>query len=159
MNRALGVIALLWTVLVAGCGAPPMVAETADVELEGWASDSAVTFHWDVQDTLSQHDLILDLRHASTYSYSNLYLFLTYRFPNGKSRVDTVECTLADELGRWRGSGFGDLVDQRFMLQPGIQFPLRGRYGLQVVHGMRQDPIEGVANVGIRLEKRTTSNP
>jgi len=36
---------------------------------------------------------------------------------------------------------------------------LRGRYGLQVMHGMRQDPIEGMANVGIRLEKSVTSNP
>jgi gliding motility-associated lipoprotein GldH len=159
VNRAFGVVALMLAVLVCGCGEPPLVAETADVDLEGWSSDSAVTFYWDVQDTLSRHDLILDLRHASTYAYSNMYLFLTYRFPNGKSRIDTVECTLADELGRWRGSGFGDLVDQRFMLQPGIQFPLRGRYGLQVMHGMRQDPIEGMANVGIRLEKSVTSNP
>jgi hypothetical protein len=27
------------------------------------------------------------------------------------------------------------------------------------MHGMRQDPIEGMANVGIRLEKSVTSNP
>lgn len=159
MSRALGVIACLCAVLALGCGEPPLVAETADVDLDGWPGDSVVTFRWDVQDTLSRHDLILDLRHASTYSFSNLYLFLTYRFPNGKSRVDTIECTLADELGRWRGSGFGDLVDQRFMLQPDVQFPLRGRYGLQIAHGMRNDPIEGVANVGIRLERHVVSNP
>lgn len=132
----------------------PAVAETADVSLDGWESESAVAFHWDVQDTLVTHDLMLDIRHASTYPYSNLYLFLTYRFPNGKSRVDTVECTLADDRGRWRGRGFGDLVDQRFLLQSGIRFPLQGRYGLEVVHGMRQDPVEGVANVGIRLERK-----
>ena len=109
--------------LLAGCGPAPLVAESRDVELEGWASDTPVSFNWNVQDTLLRHDLLLDVRHAQTYPYSNLYVFLTYRFPNGKSRVDTVECTLADERGRWRGSGFGDLVDQRFMLQQGVQFP------------------------------------
>ena len=99
-----------------------------------------------------RHDVLLDVRHSQTYPYSNLYVFLTYRFPNGKSRVDTVECTLADERGRWRGSGFGDLVDQRFMLNQGVQFPLKGRYGLEVKHGMRQDPLPSVANIGLRLE-------
>lgn len=147
-------------VLSTGCAEPPLVAESADVPLSGWSSESPRAFHWDVQDTLSQHDLLLDVRHASTYPYSNVYLFLTYRFPNGKSRVDTVECTLADDMGRWRGSGFGDLVDQRFMLQTGIRFPLRGRYGLEVTHGMRQDPLEGMANVGLRLERhKSPSRP
>lgn len=128
------------------------MAESKDVSLEGWSSDDGLLFHWDVQDTLFRHDLLLDVRHGQSYPYSNLYVFLTYRFPNGKSRLDTVECTLADEQGDWRGSGFGDLVDQRFLLQSGIQFPLRGRYGLEVRHGMRHDPIPGLANMGVRLE-------
>ena len=143
---------LLGWALLAGCGQPPLVAETSDVPLEGWDSQHSVAFHWDVQDTLLRHDVMLDVRHAQDYPNSNLYLFLTYRFPNGKSRVDTVECTLADARGKWRGSGFGDLVDQRFMLESGIRFPLRGRYGLEVVHGMRNDPVVGVSNVGLRLE-------
>lgn len=120
--------------------------------MKGWASDQPVEFQWEVKDTLRKHDFVLDLRHSQSYPYSNLYLFLTYQFPNGKSRVDTVECTLADEYGKWRGSGFGDLVDQRFMLHEEVMFPLKGRYALSVAHGMRTDPIEGIANVGMRLE-------
>ena len=91
--------------------------------MEGWSSEDGLLFHWDVRDTLQRQDVLLDLRHDQSYPYSNLYVFLTYRFPNGKSRVDTVECTLANEKGEWRGSGFGDLVDQRFLFQSGIQFP------------------------------------
>ena len=60
---------------------------------------------------------------------------------------------LADELGRWRGSGFGDLVDQRFLIQQGIQFPLKGRYFLEVTHGMRTDPMADISDVGMRLER------
>ena len=59
---------------------------------------------------------------------------------------------LADERGRWRGTGFGDLVDQRFMVESGVRFPLSGRYRLDVTHGMRQDPMPGLASVGLRLE-------
>ena len=120
--------------------------------MEGWSSDESVVFHWNVQDTLKRHDVLLDIRHSQSYPFSNLYVFLTYEFPNGKSRVDTVECTLADSRGRWRGSGFGDLVDQRFLLNEGIQFPLTGGYGIEVSHGMRRDPLPFIANVGLRLE-------
>ena len=138
--------------VVTGCGEPPLLAETRDIDMSGWHSDKSVAFHWDIQDTLQRHDVMLDIRHSQAYPYSNVYVFLTYRFPNGKSRVDTVECTLADERGRWRGTGFGDLVDQRFMLNQDVQFPLKGRYGLEVQHGMRQDPLPSVANIGLRLE-------
>lgn len=118
----------------------------------GWAGEDALSFQWEVSDTLQRQDVILDLRHAQDYPFSNLYLFLTYEFPNGKTRTDTVACTLADELGRWRGSGFGDLMDQRFMLQSQVAFPLSGTYRLEIAHGMRRDPLTGLTNVGLRLE-------
>ena len=147
------VTALICACLMAvGCGEPPLFAESAEVDPKGWAGEDALSFQWEVSDTLQRQDVILDLRHAQDYPFSNLYLFLTYEFPNGKTRTDTVACTLADELGRWRGSGFGDLMDQRFMLQSQVAFPLSGTYRLEIAHGMRRDPLTGLANVGLRLE-------
>ena len=84
-------------VAICGCSEPPLLAETRDIELSGWESAESAVFHWDIQDTLQRHDVLLDVRHSQTFPYSNLFVFLTYRFPNGKSRVDTVECTLADD--------------------------------------------------------------
>ena len=104
-------VALALTAWLSSCGTPPVVAESQEVSLEGWNSEDVLRFQWDMDDTLSRHDLMLDVRHAQDYPYSNLYLFLTYRFPNGKSRTDTVDCTLADELGQvarvgvWRPCG------------------------------------------------------
>ena len=65
--------------------------------MDGWPSEERLLFHWDVQDTLQRQDLLLDIRHDQTYPYSNLYVFLTYRYPNGRSRMDTVECTGTNE--------------------------------------------------------------
>ena len=144
---------LALTVWMSSCGTPLVMAESQEVPLDGWKSEDVLRFQWDMDDTLSRHDLMLDVRHGQDYPYSNLHLFLTYRFPNGKSRTDTIDCTLADELGRWRGSGFGDLVDQRFLIEQGIQFPLKGRYLLEVTHGMRTDPMTDLSDVGIRLER------
>ena len=33
--------------------------------------------------------------------------FLRFKYPNGKHRIDTLECTLADKRGNWYGSGLG----------------------------------------------------
>lgn len=154
MSRFVIVCCVAWAVM--GCGEVPLMSEEHTIAADGWSSNDPVAFQWMVADSTVRHDLVLDVRHRQTYPYSNLYLFLTYQFPNGKSRVDTIECTLADDLGRWRGSGFGDLVDQRFMVESGVQFPLVGRYGLQVTHGMRLDPMPELVSLGLRLE---THNP
>lgn len=147
----LWLLGLVVTVLL-GCGPAPLMADSRPVEMEGWLSGDAAVFHWDVTDTTLKQHMMLDIRHGQGYAFSNMYLFLTYRYPNGKSRVDTLECVLADSYGRWRGSGFGDLVDQRFLVHEAVTFPVRGRYTLEVVHGMREDPLKGVADVGLRLE-------
>ena len=104
---------LALTAWMSSCGTPPVVAESQEVPLDGWKSEDVLRFQWDMNDTLSRHDLMLDVRHGQDYPYSNLHLFLTYRFPNGKSRTDTIDCTLADELGRWRGSGWQHRAWQR----------------------------------------------
>ena len=57
------------------------MAESKEVSMEGWSSEDGLLFHWDVRDTLQRQDLLLDLRHDQSYPYSNLYVFLTYRFP------------------------------------------------------------------------------
>ncbi|MDA0728967.1 MAG: gliding motility lipoprotein GldH [Bacteroidetes bacterium] len=155
MNKARGGILLLLGFVgcgFAGCGPAPLMADSRPVEMSGWLSSDVAVFHWDVSDTTLKQHVMLDVRHGQDYEFSNIYLFLTYRYPNGKSRVDTLECVLADAYGKWRGSGFGDLVDQRFLVHEAVTFPVRGRYTLEVAHGMRMDPLEGMADIGLRLE-------
>ena len=150
------VLLTLGGLLCASCGNPPWMAESHQIDMNGWSSEAPLHFSWDVESADQSFDLVLDVRHSQKYPFSNLYLFCTYQFPNGKTRVDTIECTLADDLGKWRGRGFGDLVEQRFMLHQGISFPSSGQHGMRIIHGMRQDPISGIASIGLRLEAEAT---
>ena len=73
-------------------------------------------------------------------------------FPNGRSLIDTFECVLADQSGRWLGNGIGDLVDHRILLNEKRMFPIKGPYELTITQAMRDSELKGVYDVGFSLE-------
>ena len=60
-----------------------------------WAQENRVSFDVDINDTLSGYVFGLELRLLENYRYSNLFVFLHTRMPNGNLTHDTIECTLA----------------------------------------------------------------
>lgn len=119
---------------------------------EGWDAESSATFEWQVTDTLKRYDFFIDFRHDQRYPFSNVYLYVDFTFPNGRTLRDTLECELADERGKWLGSGFGNLVDHRIGFRRATAFPINGDYTIDIRHGMRMNPLPGVSDVGFRLE-------
>jgi|AOAMet1_03_M0_10_1038530.scaffolds.fasta_scaffold01455_2 gliding motility-associated lipoprotein GldH len=145
-----GVVLLLG---LTSCGSDTLFAGSKPLDpAVGWASDDVAKFDWQVSDTLKRHDFFIDLRHNQEYPFTNLYLFVDYTFPNGLTRKDTISCELADERGRWFGSGFGNLIEHRIGFRQQTGFPLRGDYTIKIAHGMRVDPLPGMLDVGFRLE-------
>jgi len=145
----------LGIIFLNSCGDLPISSSTIEIDHNGWNSIDNASFDWDVIDLDLKYDAFIDIRHNSDYPYSNLYLFLDFTFPNGNQRRDTLACVLADERGRWFGSGIGDIIDHRVSFQENFEFPINGKYRLKVAHGMRQDPLVGITDIGFRLEKTT----
>ena len=106
-----------------------------------------------VEDTLTAYDFYINVRNTGSYRFSNLYLFIQTDFPNGKSIRDTVECLMATPEGEWIGTGVGDLRDQSILFKQSGNFPLKGKYRFEMVQAMRQDPLPGIADIGLRIEK------
>jgi gliding motility-associated lipoprotein GldH len=106
-----------------------------------------------MKDTTTLHNFYINLRNGENYAYSNIYVFVELEFPNGKKSIDTVECILADPTGKWIGSGSGSIYDNRFLYQHGKQFPLSGRYKVNIQQGMRTDELNGINDVGFRISR------
>jgi gliding motility-associated lipoprotein GldH len=138
--------------LLGGCSPDALFSGSKSIPEGGWRADEPVSFTWEVTDTLQRCDFFVDLRHNQEYPFSNIYLFLEFTFPNGKIGRDTLGCDLADERGRWYGSGFGNLVDHRIGFREATSFPLTGSYTVTMRHAMRTDPLPGIEDVGFRLE-------
>ena len=76
-----------------------------------WAYDNTVRFEVLVEDTSSSHNLYVNVRNSSLYPTSNLYMFISTTAPSGLTLKDTLEVILADDRGKWLGSGLGDIWD------------------------------------------------
>ncbi len=121
---------------------------------EGWEHQDGILFETNIDDTLSLHELYLDVRNTTDYAYSNLFLFLEIAFPDGRMLRDTIECVLADKRGQWTGRGFGHVRANRFLFRDDVWFPQEGVYRFRLYHGMRHELLEGISDIGIRIEKK-----
>ncbi|MDO9039885.1 MAG: gliding motility lipoprotein GldH [Bacteroidota bacterium] len=119
----------------------------------GWNKDSVVVFKVELNDTIRNHNWYVNIRNKGTYQYSNLWLFLTVGSPDGITRTDTVEFSLAEASGRWKGRGLGDLHDNQILYKSSVYFPHKGEYTFRIKQGMRDNVLEGIRDIGIRIEK------
>ena len=119
---------------------------------EWYAKDKAV-FDIDITDTVTLNNISLMVRHADAYPYSNLFVFVTTKYPDGKTLTDTMEVVLADGKGKWQGSGAGDIFDFKIPIKKNVRFPLKGKYQFSFEQGMRVDPLPLIMDFGFEIEK------
>ncbi|MBK8414603.1 MAG: gliding motility lipoprotein GldH [Bacteroidetes bacterium] len=64
-----------------------------------------------------------------------------------------MECILASPEGRWLGEGLGDIWDNRILFKENVQFTQPGEYRFELNQAMRINPLPGIMDAGIRIEK------
>lgn len=144
-------VLLLVSLAVVGCK-NVMYQNSEAIPNKIWEAERNITFNVEVTDTVKGYDFYIDLRNESTYPYANIYMFVNSTFPNGKSARDTVECFLADKTGRWLGTGLGDILDNHILFKENVRFPDAGTYSFSFEHGMRDESLSGILDVGISIE-------
>jgi gliding motility-associated lipoprotein GldH len=145
--------------LLASCADENRVfEENVEIPNEKWTVSEKAILEAEINDTLSSHNFLINVRNTERYPYRNLYLFVKTIFPNGKSSKDTVGIVLADATGRWVGNGGGYLnssshLSNTIMYQYNRRFPLSGTYRFEIEQAMRADTLVGIKNIGLRIEK------
>ncbi len=124
------------------------------IEKAGWDKDSLLVFDFHVSDTLQNHNLYINVRNDIKYNYSNLWLFIAIDEPGGTELTDTFEITLADPSGKWIGEGFGGIKTRQTMFKRDVYFPVSGNYTINIQHGMRENILKGITDIGVRVEKQ-----
>ena len=119
-----------------------------------WAQENHVAFDVPIDDTISPYRFGIGLRHMENYRYSNLFVFLHTRMPNGNITHDTIECTLATPEGRWIGKGSGSMRDLLVPLNGNLLFPLSGTYHFEIEQAMREPVLKGISDIGLYIEKQ-----
>ena len=154
MNRVL--LSLATTSLLAaasiGCSPSPEFAVVRDIPGEAWYADSMLVFDVAIADTTATYRVEVDVRHAGTYAYRNLYVGRDVLNKGGTVYHDTAEFQLASLEGQWIGDGITGLKTVTLPYRSeGLRFPKADTYRFRLQHLMRDEPLEGIHSVALKL--------
>ena len=153
-NRLVLGLFSLFLLFLQSCSPPPVLDELTTFENNRWHMDSTITVRVGTTGcgNTSFHGYVR--RHLDDYPYNNLYLFRTIRSSQGVEYSDTVNIALADDLGRWNGTGMSTLKTVFAPIGGGaVRFKGDERYTLSIIHGMRDTVLTGIQDVIVKFEQ------
>ena len=126
---------------------------------KSWEKEEIVEFELPKLDSVVPYNLYINVRHTNEYSYSNLFLIGSIKFPNGKIITDTLEYEMAKPDGEWLGTGFSDVKENKLWYKENVRFIEEGTYKVSLQHAMRKNgevsginSLEGITDIGFRIE-------
>ena len=152
MNRLRTSLLMALVLLVSSCD-PDMVYDRFMAIPDGeWSWNDVGVFEFEITDTVSLHDIYLQVRHTVDYPMSNLYMFVEVKGPSGQFHRDTVNMILAEPGGKWIGTGTGRLRELRLLYRKQARFSDAGKYSISLEQAMRKATLP-VTDVGVRVER------
>ncbi len=153
-------ILMLLSSLLFSCNNNQIYSKYKSIDHNKWHKDSIVSFNVDIKDTLSNHAIYLNLRNDKDYNFNNIFLIVNVNYPNKNKITDTLEYRMTDEKGRFLGSGFTDIKENKLAFKENIIFPLSGKYQFNIQQAVRKNGkengiefLEGITDVGLEIEK------
>ncbi|MBI5217980.1 MAG: gliding motility lipoprotein GldH [Bacteroidia bacterium] len=143
---------MAWVFLFTGCDKNRIYEENKEIPDGVWDRSNKIKFSVQINDTVNAHNIYANLRNSGEYPYRNIYLFITTS-SKGVTAKDTLECMLADEKGKWYGSGLGDIFDYRVLYKKNVKFPHSGIFTFEFEQAMRMEKLPHIADIGLRIEK------
>ena len=138
---------------LSSCDRGRVIDDNIALSGQAWEKAYKAEFEVSIDDTASNYRFFVNVRNSVDYRYSNLYIFLNTRFPNGNITRDTIECLLADPTGKWLGRGMSKIRENQILLNASLRFPLKGVYRFEIEQAMREDSLKGISDIGIRIQK------
>ena len=152
-NKILFSSLVLFALIFSSCNKNVVFTEYRKFDNEQWFAKNKAEFDVDIKDNQSLNNISLMIRHADSYPYSNIFLFVETTYPDGKKLSDTMEVIMANSKGEWLGSGAGDIFDLKVPIKRNVRFPLVGKYKFSFQQAMRTDPLPMVMDFGFEIEK------
>ena len=139
------------------CTTIDLYEKSATIPGHSWENSFRPAFDFTIRDTSSPYRLYLVLRHNDKYNFNNIYINLYVKQP-GQDSMQKVryDLKLATNDEGWLASGMDDIYEHRIALTPRDQqffFKKAGDYSFMVEQIMRENPLNHVFNVGLRIEK------
>ncbi|MCU0422822.1 MAG: gliding motility lipoprotein GldH [Bacteroidia bacterium] len=139
--------------LFSSCDHTRVIDEYKNIEQTAWYYKTRLPFDVQIKDTAKMYNILVNLRVGADYKYSNIFMLVHTLNPDKKSDQRRIEIKLADESGKWLGSGLGSVYDYRFPAFRKVKFPQPGFYRFELEQNMRDDTLMFIHSAGIRVEE------
>lgn len=138
---------------IVSCSGRDLCIDFKQIEKGRWYLDSTLIFTMDSLDAFpkKRYDVTVELASNRRYPYRNLVVAVKHNFGDTLFRADTLHILLADELGRWLGSGVGGLNQLSVPFLDGVSIDSARSYEVRICHNMKADPLRGIEKIGIRI--------
>ena len=145
-------------ILFLSCTKIDLYEKVVMIPEHNWQSNFRPQFSFEIKDTTVPYQLYIILRHNERYNYNNIWLNLYTKAPGSTTASKAqYELPLATNERGWLASAMDDLYEHRILLTPTSErfyFKTAGVYTFSLQHIMREDPLENVMSVGLRIEKK-----
>jgi gliding motility-associated lipoprotein GldH len=135
------------------CDRDKIYESNVTIPQHGWHRSEQVRFEVDITDTVTLCNVYVNVRNNNDYKYMELWLFIDVHSPLGTVERDTTKIMLADYRGKWLGHGLGSKFDTRLEFRKNVRFPVPGTYTFRYEQATRDEPLTGIEDVGLRIEK------
>ncbi len=139
---------LLAAIALSACSGDIIYSHFHPMMPNEWHADSVVNFDYTIEDAGASYCMILYVRHTERYPYQNMWLFV-----ENAGKTDTIEFYLADDRGRWLGDRHHGFIEMPVLYEDAKQFTDTGVYRLSVRHGMREEELEGITDIGLEISR------
>lgn len=155
-NNVAGVVSIFLLCLIYSSCEPrdKIYYQFKEIKNGTWSQHDTLVFDIDSSDVELNilYNVSVEITNNNDYPYRNLWLFVDENIDNDSIMERTnFEFELADELGKWNGSGFGALYQSSFALKEQIKFDDKRNYQIRLIHGMRDESLKGIEKVGINI--------
>lgn len=149
-------VVLFFVVLIAGtaCNKVDVFEKNVPIKDHRWLAADKPSISFNISDTTSLYNIYVVLRHTDGYRYNNLWLNI-YTMAPGDSTVkpQPLDLPLATNEKGWLGVGMDDIYEHRIRISQAPVALKAGNYQFRLEQIMRDDPLEHILNVGIRVER------
>ncbi len=145
----LSILSLIFIIM--GCNKNSVYVH--DFENDLWDHKSNVNHNFEINSTNQKYDINLFFRNNLSYPYRNIYLLVELKKGDKTIKQDTLQYAITNKYGQWYGRGIGDLRSNFFKYQINFRFKSTGNYSLNIKHGMRQNPLRGCENFGVKISE------
>lgn len=151
MNKFHWIVCLIF--LFCGCSGDTILNKLENLPEHGWSQSNTINMEFEITDTTRYSNIYLNLRITGDYPFSNMYVLSTITLPDSSVQSIRSHHILAEDNGKWTGSGMGDIISYEQPIALHQPFKQKGRYRLQLKQYMRMDTLPAVRDVGVRIEK------